>query len=167
MNINANVKAQLVAAFIKLLDGPFTLPKVLAMVIVAHGNQEDKGRNSYVLHCLRVMFRLRTEREMIPGVSHDMCEDTFVKVSDLETLGYPNDDIKIIDALTKTEGYDHEVYISNIEKSPVASRIKLFDMEDNSRLDRLKNRTLTPKDIERMQRYINDMHRLRATAGII
>ena len=155
-----NVKTLLLTKFAELLDGPLTLSKVIAIIAVAHGNQEDKGGNAYVRHCLRVMEQLDKEDDMICGVSHDVVEDTDLTLGNLEELGFTHGQIKVIAALTKTPGLSHEDYISGIEKSPLATEIKILDMRDNSRLDRLKNITLTEKDMKRYQKYIHDLHRL-------
>lgn len=146
--------------FTKLLDGPMCLAKAIAIAVVSHGRQEDKGKNAYIRHPLRVMEQMETEDEMICAILHDALEDTDLTQEHLEQLGCTASQIKIIDAVTKKEGQSHEDYLQDIERSPVARRIKILDMKDNSRLDRLKNRLLSPKDIERMQRYINDLHRL-------
>jgi len=160
--LSEQTKNVLMQSFMKLLDGPMTLPKAIAIAVVAHGTQEDKGKNAYIRHPLRVMEQLGTEDEMICGVLHDAVEDTFLSLPDLENLGMTSSQLKIVDALTKRDGLDHEEYLQNIEKSPVARKIKILDMKDNARLDRLKNRKLTEKDVERFQRYITDLYRLGA-----
>lgn len=155
-----SAKAFLMAEFAKLLDGPLSLQKAIAVAVVAHGNQEDKGQNAYIRHPLRVMERLSTEDEMVCGVLHDALEDTDLTPEHLVELGFTASQIKIIKSLTKTEGYDHEAYLLGIERSPVATKIKLLDMEDNLDLRRLKNPNLTDKDVERFRKYIADSKRL-------
>ena len=70
-----------------ILDGPMTLPKAIAIAVLAHGHQEDKGQNSYIRHPLRIMEGLDTEDEMICGVLHDVVEDTDYTLEDLAALG--------------------------------------------------------------------------------
>jgi (p)ppGpp synthase/HD superfamily hydrolase len=135
------------------------------VAIVAHRNQRDKGGNTYARHPLRIAEYLQTEHEQSLAHLHDVCEDTDVTLDDLRTLGFSPTDIMVINALTKPKDralYDEEKYLSEIEKSPCAARIKYLDMRDNARLDRLKNPTLLPKDVDRMNSYIRGMKRLRA-----
>lgn len=157
-----DTRTKLIQMFIELLDGPATLPKAIAVAVVAHGRTEDRGKNSYIRHPLRIMEQLSTEDEMICGVLHDVVEDSSITLDDLRNLGLTYSQLKIVDALSKKDGQEHEVYMQGIECSPVARKIKILDMKDNSRLDRLKNRTLSTKDVERMQKYIHDLYRLGA-----
>lgn len=155
-----STKTDLIAKFAEMLDGPLTLQKAIAVAVVAHGGQEDKGGNAYIRHPLRVMEKLDTEDEMVCGIMHDVVEDTDITLNDLEVLGFTMSQIKVINALSKVKGQPHEEYISEIEKSPLATKIKILDMKDNTQLHRLKNITLTEKDQKRYQRYIHDLHRL-------
>jgi (p)ppGpp synthase/HD superfamily hydrolase len=72
-----SAQAQLIAAFVKLIEGPLTLPKAVAIATVCHGNAEDKGKNSYIRHPLRLIEKQETEDEMMVAVLHDVVEDTF------------------------------------------------------------------------------------------
>jgi hypothetical protein len=154
-------KDKLIAKFTTLLDSPMSIQKAIGVALVAHGDQEDRGQNAYILHVLRVMLGLETEDEMIPAVLHDTVEDTDITIQDLEALGLTKSQCKIVAALTKPKvGYDEEIYFKGIENSPVARRIKIQDMLDNSRLDRLKNKELSEKDVIRMNGYIRNLSRL-------
>lgn len=150
-----SIKSKLVAKFIELLDGPLTLDKAIAIAVVAHAGQEDKGQNSYIRHPLRVMEHLDSEDEMICGVCHDLIEDTFVTLDDLQTLGYTLGQMKVIDALTKREGESYSDRVERVKKSYVACKIKTHDIHDNLSIWRLKNRKLTQADMDRMQHYID------------
>jgi (p)ppGpp synthase/HD superfamily hydrolase len=158
-----SAQAQLIAAFVKLIEGPLTLPKAVAIATVCHGNAEDKGKNSYIRHPLRLIEKQETEDEMMVAVLHDVVEDTFLTLNDLEELGFTASQLKILDALTKKPGpdYNHEAYISNIEHSPVATRIKIDDMEDNCRLDRLKSTPLSNRHLAKFNQYLVDLKRLK------
>jgi hypothetical protein len=92
---------------------------------------------------------------MICAVCHDVVEDTFVTLEDLRELGYTQNQLKTIDSLTKRDGESYPSRIERIKNSYVARKIKEHDIRDNSQLWRLKNRVLTPKDLARMQQYID------------
>ena len=51
------------------------LDKAIQIATTAHSNQVDKAGKPYILHPLRVMFKMDTETEMIVAVLHDIMED--------------------------------------------------------------------------------------------
>ena len=154
------IKSKLLAKASDLLDGPLTLDKAILIAVIAHAGQEDKGQNSYIRHPLRVMEKLECEDDMVCGISHDLIEDTFIELEDLETLGYTHSQIKTIDALTKRTGENYADRVERVKKSYVAKRIKVHDIKDNSQLWRLKSKVLTEKDMQRMQHYIDALDSL-------
>ena len=52
-----------------------TLERALEMAARAHAGQRDRVGQPYVLHVLRVMFRVREPEERIVAVLHDAVED--------------------------------------------------------------------------------------------
>jgi len=155
-----SIKAKLIARLTEILDGALTLDKAILIATIAHTGQEDKGQNSYIRHPLRVMEQLDSEDEMICGVCHDLVEDTFIQVEDLSELGFTQNQIKTLEALTKREGETYPERVQRVKNSYVARKIKTFDIRDNSALWRLKNRRLTEKDVNRMQEYIDALNEL-------
>jgi (p)ppGpp synthase/HD superfamily hydrolase len=149
------IKERLLQQARQVLEGPLTLDKSILVAVLAHAGQEDKGQNAYIRHPLRVMEKLDCEDEMICAVCHDVVEDTFVTLEDLRELGYTQNQLKTIDSLTKRDGESYPSRIERIKNSYVARKIKEHDIRDNSQLWRLKNRVLTPKDLARMQQYID------------
>ncbi len=53
-----------------------TLEDAIRLAVEAHQGQRDKIGQPYILHPLRVMFRLTSETERIVGVLHDVIEDS-------------------------------------------------------------------------------------------
>lgn len=153
--------AKVLRGVLELLTGPMTFPKALLIALSGHKNSEDKGKNPYILHVIRVALRMQTDDEKIPAVLHDTVEDTDITLEDLGTLGCTRSQVKVVDAVTKTEGYDHDEYISNIALSPVATEIKIADMEDNCQLDRMKSVPLLEKHMVKFNRYLVDLRRLK------
>lgn len=154
------IKKKLMERFERLLDGPLTLDKAIAIAVVSHAGQEDKGQNSYIRHPLRVMEKMDCEDEMICAISHDVVEDTFLELRDLQELGFTQSQIKTIDSLTKKDGETYDQRIDKIMNSYVARKIKTADIMDNSQLWRLKSRKLTEKDLIRQQNYIDALTKL-------
>jgi len=150
-----NIKAYPLERAEEILNGPMSLDKAILIAVIGHAGQEDKGGNSYIRHPLRVMEELDSEDEMIAGVSHDLVEDTDITLEDLTEVGFSNTHIKTIDALTKRDGETYVESIERVTKNPTARKVKTKDIKDNSKLWRLKSKKLGPKDLERMQNYID------------
>lgn len=131
-----------------------TLAKVIAFAVEKHGDQRDKGGNTYIRHPLRVMEKMDCEDEMVVAVLHDVLEDTTATVDDLKALGCTEMQIMAIQALTKFKGQSKEEYLSKVMQSTVARKVKIADIEDNMDIRRLKNRHhLEQKDFERFAAY--------------
>ncbi len=128
-----------------------TLEHAIGLAVEIHRGQVDKVGRPYILHPLRVMFRLETELEQIVGVLHDVVEDSELTLSDLRRMGYPEVVIIALDGVTKREDESYEAFINRSQTNPVSSRVKLADLEDNLDLRRLSR--LTTKDFERLKRY--------------
>lgn len=142
----------------EVLEGPMCLDKAILVAVLTHAGQTDKGGNSYIRHPLRVMEQLDNEDEMIVGITHDVVEDSekpVVTLEHLTELGYTKSQVQDVDALTKREGETYPEAIDRVAKRVVARKVKIKDIRDNSQLWRLKNKKLGPKDMNRMQDYIN------------
>ena len=53
-----------------------TLERAIQIAALAHAGQFDKAGQPYILHPLRVMFRMEEEHERIAAVLHDVVEDS-------------------------------------------------------------------------------------------
>lgn len=130
-----------------------TLEDAILLAVEAHRGQTEKGGNPYILHPLRVMFRLESETDRIVGVLHDVIEDTRYTLQDLRSIGYPEPLLQALDCLTRRETETYEEFITRIRANPLARRVKLADLEDNMDVRRLPG--LTDKDAERLKKYLN------------
>jgi (p)ppGpp synthase/HD superfamily hydrolase len=132
------------------------LSKAIGFANLKHAGQRDKGGNSYIRHCLRVMEKMDSEDEMIVAVLHDVLEDTDATKDDLALLGLTETQIMAVDALTKRKDEFPEDYMRRIKQSTVARKVKIADIEDNTNIWRLKNRDrgLDEKDIVRLNKYM-------------
>ncbi len=128
-----------------------TLEHAIGLAVKVHRGQLDKAGRLYILHPLRVMFRLESELEQIVGVLHDVVEDSDLTLPDLRQMGYPEEVITALDGVTKREAESYEAFINRSQANPVSSRVKLADLEDNLDLRRLP--ALTTKNVERLKRY--------------
>jgi (p)ppGpp synthase/HD superfamily hydrolase len=128
-----------------------TLEDAIALAVEAHRGQRDKAGQSYILHPLRVMMRLRTEPERMAAILHDVVEDTPYTLERLRALGYPEEVLGALDCLTKREGESYEAFIERLRPHPLARRVKLADLEDNMDVRRLPS--VGPREAERLTRY--------------
>ncbi len=65
-----------------------TLEDAIALAVEAHRGQKEKTGEPYILHPLRVMFRVETEIERVVAVLHDVIEDTGRTPDNLRALGF-------------------------------------------------------------------------------
>ncbi len=96
---------------------------------------------------------------MAAAVLHDVAEDAPEELEHCRHLGLPESVMKIVERLTKRddEKGSEEGYARFIERiatsgSRTAIIIKLADLEDNLRLERL-GRSPTPEDLARAEKY--------------
>jgi (p)ppGpp synthase/HD superfamily hydrolase len=130
-----------------------TVAAAIEFAAAKHGNQTDKAGQPYILHPLRVMAAMDTDEERRVAVLHDVVEDCGVTPDDIRARGYPEREVKAIEALTKRqdEKNDYPRFIERVLLNPLAAKVKLADIEDN--LDTRRLDSLGPKDFERLARY--------------
>ena len=87
------------------------LEDAIRLAVEAHQGQRDRYGQPYILHPLRVMFRLHTETDKIVGVLHDVIEDTRYTFDDLRQMGYREEILRALDAVTKREGEAYENFV--------------------------------------------------------
>lgn len=127
------------------------LAHAIALAAAAHEHQKDRAGKTYILHPLRLMFRMTTEAEMTAAVLHDVVEDTEWTIETLREEGFSEDVLFAVDCLTKRDGEPYMALIERAKTSPIALRVKIADLEDNmdaKRLDRL-----SVHDTDRLQKY--------------
>jgi len=127
------------------------LDKVIVIAVNAHAGQTDKAGFPYILHPIRVMTSVKTIRQKIIAIAHDLFEDTNVTPSDLCAAGVPHDIVADIFLLTKEKGADYDEYLNRIKKSEDARAVKLADMKDNSNI--LRYHALEEKHIKMAMKY--------------
>ncbi|MBQ9983850.1 MAG: GTP pyrophosphokinase [Lachnospiraceae bacterium] len=127
------------------------LEKAIEIAVEAHRGQLDKAGKIYILHPMRVMLRGKNETEMIVGILHDTVEDTPVTLEMLQLEGFSKEVLEALECVTKHQGEDYGDFINRVLTNPLATQIKLYDMEDNLNRDRIPYPT--PKDEARFKKY--------------
>lgn len=129
------------------------LSKLEEAIILAtnfHAGQVDKADQPYILHPLRVMQAVTSEKERIVAVIHDIVEDTEVDLSYIQ-LNFGMEVAVALDHLTRREGESYSNFINRCKENDLARVVKKADIMDNMNLGRLK--TITDEDVKRNMKY--------------
>lgn len=135
------------------------LQTAIAIAHQAHAGQQDKAGKPYISHPLRVMERLSTIPDKIVGVLHDAVEDSELTLADLRDAGFADEVLTAVDAVTKRDGEEYEVYLQRVMADAIALRVKIADMTDNMDLSRIASPK--DKDWKRLRKYEQTLPRLQ------
>jgi guanosine-3',5'-bis(diphosphate) 3'-pyrophosphohydrolase len=113
-----------------------TIERALQIAAKAHEGQKDKSGKPYIFHPLRAMMSVEGEEAQIVAILHDVIEDTSVTVDDLRQAGFSEKTIEGVLCVTHRKDETYADYVVRCKGNGVARRVKLADLEDNSRLDR-------------------------------
>lgn len=127
------------------------IEKSLAVALKAYAGQTDKAGKTYILHPLRLMAKMDNEFEMAVALLHDVIEDSAYTSKDLLNQGIPRAVVDAVQVLTKIEGERYDQFIARVMKNPLATKVKVADIEDNINVLRLEQ--LGEKDLQRIAKY--------------
>ena len=128
-----------------------TLEQAIELAVKHHKGQYDKGGKPYILHPLRLMMSVDTDDEKIVAVMHDLVEDTHITIAYLRTAGFSEKVLSALDCVTNRDNEDYESFIERIAQNPLATKVKLADLEDNMDLSRISEPS--KKDYKRIEKY--------------
>jgi (p)ppGpp synthase/HD superfamily hydrolase len=132
-----------------------TIEKALQIAARAHEGQKDKQGRPYILHPLRVMAAVEGDEAMIVAVLHDVIEDTAVTIDELRRAGFSETALAALLLVTHRKDEPYSDYVVRCRQNDIARRVKLADLEDNTRLSRA---ILRPQrlegDLARLRRYL-------------
>lgn len=118
---------------------PPTLEHLIALAAQVHAGQVDKAGEPYILHVLRVMFRVierwphRPEAAIV-AVLHDMVEDTSVTLEWLLECGVPAKLVDAVHVLTRQKEFgSYQEYVIGCAANDLAYIVKRSDLEDHLR----------------------------------
>jgi (p)ppGpp synthase/HD superfamily hydrolase len=135
------------------------LVDAITLAMRAHRDQRDKGGQPYLAHSLRVAGAMGTDHDaMIIALLHDVVEDSEIGLG--EILGtFGNLVGSAIWALSRQSGEMYPDYIQRLLRwskaypgGEVAVRVKLADLADNLRIDRLLLAEAHGADVARLVR---------------
>jgi (p)ppGpp synthase/HD superfamily hydrolase len=135
------------------------LERAIEIAVLAHKEQVDKAGKPYILHPLRLIFKMQTENEMIAAVLHDVVEDTSWTIEKLEAEGFDEEVITAIELLTHDKKVPYKKYIEAIKTNKIALKVKLADLEDNMDIKRIAHPKL--RDYARLAEYLKYYNELK------
>ncbi len=127
------------------------IEKSLEIALKAYAGQKDKAGKTYILHPLRIMAKMQTEYEMSAALLHDVIEDSDYTAEDLISEGIPSDVVIAVELLSKVKGESYDQFVDRVLQNPLATKIKIADIEDNINVLRLKS--IRDNDLERIAKY--------------
>lgn len=125
--------------------------KALLLSFNAHKNQFDKSGMPYVYHPFHVAEQMKDELTVCVALLHDVVEDSDVSPEDLRSYGFPDEVVSAVALMTHSDDVPYFDYIKKIKRDPVASAVKLADLEHNMDLSRID--LPKEKDLERIEKY--------------
>ena len=136
------------------------IEEAIRIAVEAHRGQKDRAGAPYILHPLRMMFRMQTDAERMVAVLHDVVEDTDWTLDDLRGRGFAEEVVAAVDHLTRRDDESYEEFVERAGRHPIARRVKIADLEDN--MDIRRTGEVTEKDTERLTKYHRAWRRLTA-----
>jgi (p)ppGpp synthase/HD superfamily hydrolase len=135
-------------------DPAVTLDDAMAAAMRLFAGRVDKSGAPSILHALRVMRAVGTERERIAAVLHEVPADRGWDALRASLGEVPPWLTQALDALTRRrpDGESYEAYIARAAGDPVARAVKIADLRDNLDPRRIPDPP-TPRDERRCAKY--------------
>ena len=111
--------------------------KALKISFNAHKDQVDKSGMPYVYHPFHLAEQMNDEYSTCVALLHDVVEDTDISLDDLTSEGFPAEVIDALTLMTHDDKVPYMDYVRKIKTNPIATKVKLADLEHNSDLSRL------------------------------
>jgi len=132
-----------------------TLEKAICIAATAHSGQLDKEGAPYITHPLRVMAAVEGDDAKIVAILHDVIEDTTVTIDDLRRDGFSESLLSGVECVTHCREESYTDYVIRCKNHPLARKVKLADLADNSRPERCLLRVeRVDRDLARIHRYV-------------
>lgn len=138
-----------------------TLAKTLCKAY--HCGQVDLGGEDYYLHPFAVAKLCKHRKAKIVAYLHDLIEDTPCTYEVLKKVGFSQEIIDAVVAITHIKTMPYPDYIEIVKKNKLATEAKIADMVHNSDLSRIPNPT--EEDYARCKRYAEYIRTLKEKRG--
>ena len=125
--------------------------KAMKIAFEAHKEQVDKTGVPYIYHPVHLAEQMNDEASICVALMHDVVEDTDTTFEDLEKEGFTKEIIDALKLLTHDDAVPYLEYVKAIKQNPIATKVKLADLNHNSNLSRLD--MVDEKAMERLEKY--------------
>ena len=125
--------------------------KAMKIAFEAHKEQVDKTGVPYIYHPIHLAEQMDDEASICVALMHDVVEDTDTTFEDLEKEGFTKEIIDALRLLTHDDLVPYLDYVKEIKQNPIATKVKLADLNHNSDLSRLDS--VDVKAMERLEKY--------------
>lgn len=118
------------------------LVEAFKLAFEIHGNQRDKGGDPYLFHVMRVTMSMKSDEERVVALLHDSVASTPTLEGQVDLvrkvrLHFGDTTAKTVLRLTRNELESYMDYIRRLSTDKLAVTVKLADLEDNMREERL------------------------------
>lgn len=132
-----------------------SIEKAVEIAARAHAGTRDKQGGAYLSHPLRVMMDVEGTEAQIVAALHDCVEDTEISLDDLRAAGFSESIVDAVAHVTHDDDQSYAEYVIAAKSNAIARQVKLADLRDNMRPDRvLLREDRSEPDLKRIQRYI-------------
>lgn len=136
----------------ELTEDKFYLELAKQLAKAYHKGQVDKAGVDYFNgHITTVVNGVNTDEEKTVAYLHDIIEDTKLTKEDLLHLGFSENVVNAVVALTKNKKVKYEEYLKGVKQNELAKVVKLSDLSNNMDLSRLNE--ITEVDEKRLTKY--------------
>ncbi|MEV1129263.1 hypothetical protein [Agromyces sp. NPDC049794] len=111
------------------------------IAFIAHRGRLDRSGAPYIDHPGRIAERFDPVTETVEAAAawlHDVLEESPVTAQELFEAGVTPPILEVVQLLTRTPEVSDDEYYARIRRSPVARRVKLADIDDNTARWRLR-----------------------------
>lgn len=113
-----------------------SLPDAIALAEFAHRNQTDKAGFPYIEHPKRVLENVKAMGAkpyvQQAAILHDIVEDTAFSLDILQSLGFSEPVLLVVDLVTRKSDVTPTEYYAKIRENPDAVLVKRADITDNT-----------------------------------
>ena len=102
---------------------------IIKFVLEAHGDQQY-GDMPYIVHLMLVARHFTDPKKQAIALLHDVLEDTQITYKEL-VLQIGKEIADTVLVLTRKPGEEYFVYINRVKHDPLATEIKIADLEEN------------------------------------
>lgn len=115
--------------------------KASRIMFEAHRNDIDKGGYPYVFHPYHLASQMNDEASVCVALLHDVIEDhsDLYSFESLRKEGFSEDILTALKLLTHPTGVPYMDYIRLIAENPIATKVKMADLEHNMDIRRVGN----------------------------